>query len=213
MTDPGIIHVEADLEQSILADGAVLHMVVAGDGFFYGNAALQKSKELREFITNLKSSGVDDSSIQIKDIQVFSKSGLLGTTSSTRYTLAVRLLDLNLLPNALGQVTGQKNINLTHIEWLYSEEEAQKEQLLKHCTELALKRARTMAEVAGGMIKGIKSLADSYVIPRAELRMALAAPESFESRRARVAALPTDIGTSFSNEKKISVHVSAEFFV
>jgi uncharacterized protein YggE len=213
MPDPGIIHVDADFEESILADGAILHIIVSGESFFYGNAALEKSRELKEFVNNLKSSGVEDSSIQIKDIQAFSKSGLLGTSSSARYTLAVKLPDLSLLPNALGQVTGQKNINLTHIEWRYSQEEAQKEELLKRCTELALKRARTMAEVAGGTIKGIKSLADSYIIPKSELLMTGSAPANAELRRAKVAALPTDIGTNFSNEKKISVHVSAEFYV
>jgi hypothetical protein len=219
MTQPGILKVTETAKQDIEAIAAYLHMAVEGESFIYGNAALQKCKEIKTLVEHLKSIGIDDADIVVVGVKVAVTSGLFGKNSKATYRLRVYIQDLAKLPEALGAISAAKNISLEQLQWKYDDEAA-----VAALTNLAVQKAHQkavgMMQSIGYQILGIRACADSVDLPKTNLDLHLYAAEPAGElavmqmrRRSSTSTMPTDIGTEFKSTKEIKVTVSAEFWV
>ncbi len=213
MEESGIVKVEASGTEEVRADSAVLHVTISGKKFRFQNAAGVKAGEIRPLVEGLLQLGVADTDIRVTSVSTSTESGRLTKTSSATYRLNIVIENLEHLPDALGLLSSVDDCRLTRTEWRYGDEQEQREALLKTVTADAVRRAKTMAEVAGTSIAGIKFVSDSYSAPTsAEVTRSVAAGLS-ESLGVRGKAASIDIGTAFVETKSVHMVVTAEFWL
>lgn len=206
----GIIKISETAEKYIKAAAAKLHLQITGENFVYGNAALEKSAEVKSLVDDLNQIGVGGENVMVKDVSVQTETGFFNKSSKGTYKITVHVKDLELMPNALGAVAEQKNCRLTLTEWIFDEDEARIE-LAREALVKAKRKADSMADAVGYKIVGIKNCSDVYN----ELPKSQPAAADYQMLRARAdyAAAPTDIGTGFQNENKVSAQVFVEFII
>jgi uncharacterized protein YggE len=209
MAEHGVVAVEESITGSIEASAAWLHLGVQGENFFYGRAALEKAKELRELIVQLKAAGLGEDAIDVQGVTMTAKSGILSQSSRCRYQLLVRVADLSRMSEVLGAIAGSKNAALEMLEWRYDGEFEAKLALVASATERVAAKASAIARVLGVRVLGPKRVSDRvHLAQREPVRFGeLAAPA------ARMRAAPVDIGTVFAHRSELRVEVSAEFWV
>src|SRR5690349_21531207 len=113
----GVIAVEESVTGSVDASAAWLHVGVEGDSFFYGRAALDKARELRELIAQVKAAGLGDGDVDVQSVTMTAKSGVFSQSSRCRYQLLMRVADLSRMPGVLGAIAAGKNAALDMLEW------------------------------------------------------------------------------------------------
>lgn len=212
MPDQGSLRVTERATVEIDAVSAKLHITISGENFIYGNAAVEKCKEVKVFVERVKALGLPDDAIKVKSVRVITSSGLLTKSSSGAYNLELRVANLSKLGDLLGAIGDQKSIALNLLEWVYNENDAQ-----LAAAELAMKKAKKKADLlmscVGHRVTGIKSCSDQYnslqdTNVRFETRDA-----SLSRVRAAVAAPRADIGTEFKSSKEIEATVSVDFII
>ncbi len=205
----GILKISEIAEQFINAVSAKLHLEISGENFVYGNAALEKSAEVKNLVEDLRQVGIGVENIFVKDVHVQTETGFFNTSSKGTYKIVVRVGDLELMPNALGVIARQKNCRLDFTEWIFDEDKARVE-LAREAMVKAKRKADAMAEAVGYKIVGIRTCSDVYnELPKPEPM--ISAAFAGESLKRRVA--PADIGAQFQNENKVSAQISVEFFI
>lgn len=207
----GIIKINETAEKYIQAVSAKLHLQIEGENFFYGNAALEKSAEVKSLVESLKQAGIGAENVMIKDVSLQTEAGIFSKSSKATYKIAVNVKDLGLMSEALGAITGQKNCQLISTEWTYDEDEARIE-LARQALIKAKRKADSMAEAVGYKIVGIKECSDTYQeMPKQPYNYALIAQQS--KSRGGFSMGSADIGTEFQNENKVSAQVFVEFII
>lgn len=207
----GIIKISETAEKYIQAVSAKLHLQIEGENFFYGNAALEKSVEVKNLVESLNQIGVTAENILIKDVSLQTDSGIFSKSSKATYKIAVLIKDLRLMSEALGVITSQKNCQLVSTEWWFDEDEVRIE-LAREALIKAKRKADSMAEAVGYKIVGIKECVDSYKeLPKQPLSYQMMAPQS--KARGGFSFGSADIGTEFQNENKVSAQVFVEFII
>ena len=202
----GILKISETAERFINAVSAKLHLEISGENFIYGNAALDKSVEVKNLVEDLKQVGVEN--ILVKDVAIQTETGFFNKSSKGTYKIVVRVEDLELMPDALGAVAAQKNCRLSFTEWIFNEDEARIE-LAREALVKAKRKADQMAEAVGYQIVGIKSCSDVYN----ELPKSQPFSESFSGIRAKRQIDSADIGAQFQNENKVSSQVFVKFII
>lgn len=205
----GIIKINETAEKYIQAVSAKLHLQIEGENFFYGNAALEKSAEVKSLVESLKEIGVAPENVMIKDVSLQTDTGIFSKSSKATYKIAVNIKDLGLMSEALGAITGQKNCQLMTTEWIFDEDEAHLE-LAREALVKAKRKADSMAEAVGYKIVGIKECSDTYrELPKEQFGGF--APQAARGRADSFA--PANIGTEFRSENKVSAQVFVEFII
>jgi len=215
MENAGNIRISETQETEINANAAKLHISITGENFVYGNAALEKSVEVKNLVEDLKKLGLTDENFAVKSVSVKTETGFFAKSSKGIYQIAVHVKDLSLLSNVLGVVAGQKNANLISLEWIFDEDESRLE-LARQVLIKAKRKADLMAEAVGYTIVGIKNCSDSYVSPPEthNVNFGVAPPMMARARFSEAESYaPADIGTQFRGEKKISAQVTVDFIV
>ena len=196
------------VEQFINAVSAKLHLEISGENFVYGNAALEKSAEVKNLVEDLKQVGIGVENVLVKDVSIQTDTGFFSKSSKGTYKIVVRVEDLELMPNALGAIAAQKNCRLNFTEWIFNEDEARIE-LARQALVKAKRKADEMAQAVGYEIIGIKSCSDVYnELPKSE-----PISEDFSRMAMRRQISTTDIGAQFQNENKVSAQVFVEFII
>ena len=206
----GIIKISETAEKYVQAESAKLHLQITGENFFYGNAAREKSVEVKSLVEDLDKIVIGGEDILVKDVSLQTETGIFNKSSKGVYRLVVRVKDLTLMAEALGAIASQKNCQLIFTEWIFSEDAARFE-LAREALIKAKRKADLMAEAVGYKITGIKNCSDTYN----ELKTPLTLAEGFRVAKLKTdpAAGAADIGTQFQNENKVSAQVIVEFFI
>jgi uncharacterized protein YggE len=205
----GILRVEATEKLEISASSARLHIRVEGDAFLFGNAVLERSKEVRELVTRFKELGVAEGDVQVQGVQAKLSQGLLARGSSATFNLSVTVRDLTKLAELLGALSTAKRAELTRLEWIYDADEAMVGLSAKAMTK-AQRKAQAMAAAVGYELSGIRSCADASGLPETQMLYLEGGSDTSLMRMKSVSA-SADIGTEFKATQEVFATVTVEF--
>jgi uncharacterized protein YggE len=154
LTRPDVIHVAAQRTEEIAAVRADVRITVRGAQFFSGRAALTRSREVAQLVSDLKSAGVSEGDIQL--LRVSAEVGkFVAKTSSADYRLKVRCPELDRLGAILGVAAEQKTIHIEGIDWGYPDLTEHRTVWLDGCLADANARARRIAAALGVNLLGV----------------------------------------------------------
>jgi uncharacterized protein YggE len=210
--DYGILRVTARETTEVTASSAKLHLRIEGETFVMGNAVLQRSREVRELVTALKSFGVTDEDVQVEGVQAKLNQGLLVKGTKVVFNLLIKARDISILADLLGVIANARHAELERIEWVFQDDEIAL-QLSSQAMVKAHRKASTMAAAIQYEIIGIRSASDSLELPDVS-DVVLHAQDFMLMERARVPkGGRMDLGTEFKATREIAAVVSAEFMV
>lgn len=139
------------------ADKADLFFLVTGSSWVSGKAALTQAREVSKLVADLITAGVAEADIELLNVRAEVSSGMLGKSSSARYSLKARCREVDRLDALLGAVTASKNVVLESLRWGYPRNE--EADLLR--AESALARARRMAGALEQELAGVHSVTET----------------------------------------------------
>ena len=125
--EPGILRISETSEKEITASSAKLHLSIAGENFVFGNAALEKSREVKRLVDDLKTADIKDEHLFVSSVNIQTESGFFAKSSKATYKLCVDIHDLALLSQVWGVVSNQKQVEMERLEWDYDEDTARLE--------------------------------------------------------------------------------------
>lgn len=210
--DPGILKLSEQASCDIEASAVKIGIVVEGENFLYGNAALEKCQEVRQAVERIQAvePRID---IHVQSVQVKSESGWFSRSSKGVYSLELSLAPLERINEVLGVLMDLKNVDLHSLTWVFNDDEA-KTELAQKAMAKALKKAEAMMAVVGQRVVGIRACADSYQMPRVEKTMFHTLDEDALPASLALSATPkADLGTPMKGKKEISAMVSVEFWI
>jgi uncharacterized protein YggE len=206
----GILRVTARESTQVPAVSAKLHLRIEGETFVMGNAVTQRSREVRELVTALKSFGITDDDVSVEGVQAKLNQGLLAKGTKVTFKLIVHARDISAIGDLLGAVANARHAELERIEWIFDDEEIALE-LSSKAMAKAHRKANAMAAAIQYAVVGIRAASDSLELPDIS-DVILHDAEPMMMQRARVSK-SMDLGTEFKATREIAAVVSAEFIV
>jgi uncharacterized protein YggE len=206
----GVLRVTARESTQVAAISAKLHLRIEGETFVMGNAVTQRSREVRELVTALKTFGITDEDVSVEGVQAKLNQGLLSKGTKVTFKLIVQARDLTVIGDLLGTVANARHAELERIEWVFDDDEIALE-LSSKAMAKAHRKASTMAAAIQYAVIGIRAASDSLELPDAS-DVILHDAEPMMMQRARVSK-SLDLGTEFKATREITAVVSAEFIV
>ena len=208
-----ILRVTANVHQEVSASLAKLHFRVEGETLLFGNAALERSKILKDLVTRFKEFGAIDTDFNVKSVSARVESGLLGTKNSRAdFRLELRVADLAQLPDFLGVILASKAAELEQLEWVF-ELDAVMLELSAKAMKQALDKANAMANAVGHSVLGIRSASDSSQMPEPVQTMNFAADWMNQEMARAPAKSRVSIGTEFKVSREVEAHVTVDFYL
>lgn len=145
------------------ADKVDLFFQVSGASWVSGQAALTQAREVSKLVADLITAGVAESDIELLNVRAEVSSGMLGKSSSARYSLKARCRHVEKLDELLAIATGPKNVTLESLRWGYPRDEEADLLRTEAALSRALKRARRMAAALEVELDGVHSVTESIV--------------------------------------------------
>lgn len=201
----GLLRVTAEDHAEITAHSARLHLLILGETFVLGNAALEQSREVRALAEGLRAAGVGDS-LRVQGVRIASASGLLLKHQKAEFRLAADVAPTG-LPAALGVIAAQKNVRIQRLEWQFDDFGASIG-LSASAMQKARRKAEAIAGAAGLAVMGIEQVSDTWETPAQPL--SFMEPEAALSR-ARAVAGPLDVGVDYSATQTVTVRLTVDF--
>ena len=146
---------------SLEADKVDLFFLVSGASWVGGQAALTQAREVSKLVADLITAGVAEKDIELLNVRAEVSSGMLGKSSSARYSLKARCYEVEKLDELLAVATGPKNVTLESLRWGYSRDEEADLLRTEAALARALKRARRMAAALEVELDGVHSVTES----------------------------------------------------
>jgi uncharacterized protein YggE len=206
----GILRVTARESTQVPALSAKLHLRIEGETFVMGNAVTQRSREVRELVTALKTFGISDEDVSVEGVQAKLNQGLLSKGTKVTFKLIVLARDISAIGDLLGAVANARHAELERIEWVFDDDEIALE-LSSKAMAKAHRKASTMAAAIQYSVVGIRAASDSLELPDVS-DVILHDAEPMMMQRARVSK-SMDLGTEFKATREITAVISAEFIV
>ena len=144
----GILRVTARESRQVPAVSAKLHLRIEGETFVMGNAVTQRSREVRELVTPLKTFGITDEDVSVEGVQAKLNQGLLAKGTKVTFNLTVQARDISMIGDLLGAVANARHAELERIEWVFDDEEIALE-LSGKAMGKAQRKASAMAAAIG----------------------------------------------------------------
>ncbi len=209
----GILRVTARESTQVPAVSAKLHLRIEGETFVMGNAVTQRSREVRELVTALKTFGITDEDVSVEGVQAKLNQGLLSKGTKVTFKLIVLARDISAIGDLLGAVANARHAELERIEWVFDDDEIALE-LSSKAMAKAHRKASTMAAAIGYVVVGIRAVSDSLELPKVQdvdigMVVDWMSQEMERSSRPR----KVDVGTEFKATREIAALVSAEFMI
>ncbi len=210
---PGIVKVTETKTSDIEAVGAVLEVSVSGENVIFGNAAYEKSVEVKKLVDSIMTIS-NTIKITIVGIRIESESGWLHKSTKGSYQVSIEVTELDILNKVFTAMVGQNNMKLDGIEWKFNED-AIKIKLITEAMIAAKNRAESMINAIGFKIGGVISCSDSYDVPRTNTSI----HEWGEFRRsessipAKLRAQNVNLGTEIRGRKEIAAVATLEFYI
>ncbi len=197
------IHREAELD----ADSADLHLNVNGSSVVSGQQAFKQAKEVRALVQALTRVGVAEDKIKLKAVNFDMQAGMLLKSSSARYSITLTKVSIDQLADVLGAIASQKNCQMQHLTWNYSQAKATRKRLRTEALQAALDQAKDDAALLGVRVLGIHTLHESGHAPAPQQRMMMASAAPRAKQRS------VDLGFTLGNTTTVSAGVDATFRV
>ncbi|MBS2038725.1 SIMPL domain-containing protein [bacterium] len=143
------------------ADRVDLLFVVHGSSWVSGKAALTQAREVSKLVADLITAGVAEDDIELLNVRAEVSSGMLGKSSSARYSLKARCRAVDNLDALLGTVTASKNVVLESMRWGYPRNEEADLMRAEAALARALARARRMAGALEQELDGVHSVTET----------------------------------------------------
>lgn len=143
------------------ADKVDLFFQVSGASWVSGQAALTQAREVSKLVADLITAGVAEKDIELLNVRAEVSSGMLGKSSSARYSLKARCYQIEKLDELLAVATGPKNVTLESLRWGYPRDEEAELVRTEEALTRALKRARRMATALEVELAGVHSVTES----------------------------------------------------
>ncbi len=207
MTQPDTISINIQREAELDADSADLHLQVEGSSVMSGQQAFKQAKEVRALVHALTQIGVTESQIKLRSVNFDMQAGIMLKSSTARYSITLAKVALEQLPAALGAIASQKNCQMQHIAWNYSQAEATRKRLRTEALQAALDQAKADAALLGIRVLGVHTLHESGHAPAPQQRMMMAAASPRSKQRS------VDLGFTLGNTMTIRSGIDATFRV
>jgi hypothetical protein len=216
----GILKVTEMASKNIEATAVKLHIVIEGSHMLYGNAALEKSIEVQEFVKKLDPFK-EAITTSIASIDIKSDSSWFAKSSKGIYNLSLTIHDLENINQIFGVIAEAKNLQLRTMEWLF-EESAPKLELVKQAVAKAKYKAETMMSVINYKVVGIRTCSDSYESPTINPVTPEKSGKSVKSShslnipafmRESDSISNVDLGTRIISRKRITSISTIEFYI
>lgn len=146
---------------SLEADKVDLFFQVSGSSWVSGRAALTQAREVSKLVADLITAGVAESDIELLNVRAEISSGVLGKSSSARYSLKARCWQVDKLDELLAVATSPKHVTLETLRWGYPRDEEGELLRTEAALVRALKRARRMAAALEVELAGVHSVVES----------------------------------------------------
>lgn len=211
--ETGVLRITEKASKEIDASSVKLEITIEGDNVFFGNAALEKSIEIKDFLKSLEEIK-ECLNISVTSITIKSDTGWFSKSSKGIYNLCIKINNLSNLNFILGTIAETKNVELREIDWIYDEEESKLE-LIKKAIIKAKHKAEEMMKVIDYRIAGIRSCSDSYEIPSnkpIKYSNSSLGGDTVKMKKMATSA-PLDIGTEIIGKKEIICISSIEFYI
>ncbi len=143
------------------ADKVDLFFIVSGASWVSGKAALTQAREVSKLVADLITAGVREEDIELLNVRAEVSSGMLGKSSSARYSLKARCREVDSLDSLLGAVTASKNVTLESLRWGYPHNEELDLLRVESALARALTRARRMAAALERELDGVHSVSET----------------------------------------------------
>lgn len=205
----GLLRVTVDDKVDITADLARVHVWVEGESFVLGNAALDRAREVREFVLQLQTQGLAATEIQVQGVNIASSSGVLAKHQKVEFSLVVQTPAAQ-LPQVLGVVAAQRNVRMRRLEWVFADFEASVS-LAAQAMRKARRKAEAMAEAAGQRVTGIHLASDAWQMPVATRNLDFMQEETPRAAPRSRHAEPLDVGAEYSATQALRVHLTVDF--
>lgn len=190
------------------ADKVDLFFQVSGSSWVSGRAALTQAREVSKLVADLITGGVEERDIDLLNVRAEVSSGMLGKSSTARYSLKARCRNLDDLDGLLGATTAPKNVTLESLRWGYPHDEEAELVRLEAALVRALKRAQRMAAALGVELDGVHSVTEATLDseqPQVQL--------SFDDSDTKRARFNADLGVEVRHCKELTHTVTVLFRV
>ncbi len=207
-----ILRVSAKASQDITASLAKLHFMVEGETFLFGNAALDRSRILKELVLKFKEIGATNADFSVKSVSARVDAGLLGKSSKAEFKLELSVSDFAKLPDFLGVIASAKNVQLEQLEWIF-ETDAMMLELSAAAMKKALNKANAMANAVGHAVLGIRSASDSSQMPEQIQTLNFGGDWMAQEKSRAPSMARVSIGTEFKATRTVASEVNVEFYL
>ena len=211
-----IISVSAFKRGDIAADRAVLGVVIEGASLVTGQSALHKAREVKALADALRQFGLLESDIELEGVSATTSTGAFNKSSSARYSLRVKVANLEALADVIGIIAAQKNTTVRPVEWGFPEDGAWRDEWLDLCLQSANARAERIARGLRVPLLGVHRFAESWsdAVPPPQIVAPSSALDDFAGlSRARKAMSGDDLGLSVSHTRKVSLSIAVQYVV
>lgn len=212
----GLISISSFRRGDIAADRAVLGVTIEGASLITGQSALHKAREVKALADALRAFGLLESDIELEGVSASTSSGTFGKSSSARYSLRVKVADLEAVPDVIGIITAQKNTSLRPIQWGFPDDGEWRDEWLDGCLRDANARAERIAKGLRVPLLGVHRFAESWSDAVAPPAIAASSGDDYDSdvpRAARARVSGDELGLSVSHTKKVSLSISVQYVV
>ena len=205
----GVLRIQLKDHLDVAAVRAKLHLEVAGETLVLGNAATERVKEVRDLTQQLQAAGIPEAQIQVRGVEISNRTGLLTKSQKARFLLVVEV-EATLLPQVLGLLADQKQVDLQRLEWIFDDFEASL-LLGPQAMRKARRRAEAIAEAAGHRVVGVLNASDTWEMPVSIVNMQTdwMAQEVQRAPRSRAGSL--DAGVQYSSAHVLTVQLTVDF--
>lgn len=197
----------------IAADRAVLWVTIEGASLIAGQSALHKAREVKALADALRLFGLKDSDIELAGVAAVTSSGTFGKSSAARYTLQIRVADLEHLPEVIGIVTEQKNTSLQPVQWGFPDGGAWRDEWLDDCLQRANARSHRVARGLGVRLIGVHRFIEQWSDQEASPRTHRNDADEDGLRMSRARMTSEDLGVGTAHTKSVALSIAVQYLV
>lgn len=210
------IAVNVELEREIAASRVDFYVEIKGESLFSGKAALKKAREVRDLVAALSEINVPEEFVHLVGVWTEVATGVIGKSSSAVYRLRIEIQSLDLLADALGAVTSQKNSKLRDMDWHYDQSDTVHKEMLRNALQKAKERAQLICRELDHQNLGVHSLTEkmrskSGQAERFEMTDYMFARKRLSKSSGQVSK--EDLGLTIQHSKTLALDVRVEFTV
>ncbi|THF70192.1 DUF541 domain-containing protein [Deinococcus sp. Arct2-2] len=205
----GVLRIQLKDHLDVTAISVKLHLEISGETLVMGNAATERVKEVRDVTQQLQAAGIPTSQIQVKGVEISTRTGLLTKSQKARFLLVVET-EAALLPEVLSLLANQKQVDLTRLEWIFDDFEASL-LLGPQAMHKARRRAEVIAEAAGHRVVGVHHASDTWEMPVSVINLQPDWMAQDVQRAPRARASSLDAGVQYSSTHVLTVQLTVDF--